>query len=337
MGERVQTLVLTASTGGTASTTRESVDEGVSRVEARYGPLWRLPPKREIAVTATSGMVLWEPVVTPSRWPAWSTEGEAVVASVYAPLGHRAITGSTPLESAAITLADVLVTSPHRIQSIAAPFVCARLVRDADTLDFFTDAVGVGRFFEVRTATGWVWSNRPLAALLFAGMAADADAEAWQQSAVADELFGHSTPYEGVRALDPATHVHWNGRTRQRRVSVVETCASWVPAAWGSERPIDSILDAAAVDLPDVAASMAGLYKDPLVVDLTGGRDSRLMAAAFLASVFDILFALNQRPHPGEKRLLELASELCPLRPATFAASTSVGELPASKPGSRRA
>lgn len=37
--------------------------------------------------------------------------------------------------------------------------------------------------------------------------------------------------------------------------------------------------------------------------------------AALLASAFDVLFAVNRVPNPGEKRLLQHAARLCPLRP----------------------
>lgn len=37
--------------------------------------------------------------------------------------------------------------------------------------------------------------------------------------------------------------------------------------------------------------------------------------AALLASYFDVLFAVNAVPHPGEKRLLEIAAERCTKRP----------------------
>lgn len=45
--------------------------------------------------------------------------------------------------------------------------------------------------------------------------------------------------------------------------------------------------------------------------------------AEFLASYFDILFALNGVAHPGEKRLLDLAEALCPRRPAALRADVT--------------
>jgi predicted nucleotidyltransferase len=40
--------------------------------------------------------------------------------------------------------------------------------------------------------------------------------------------------------------------------------------------------------------------------------------AAFMESYFDILFALNRKTHPGEKRLISLCLENCPSLPADF-------------------
>lgn len=41
---------------------------------------------------------------------------------------------------------------------------------------------------------------------------------------------------------------------------------------------------------------------------------------ALLASYFDIVFAVNEQPHPGEKRVLQFARALCPKLPTDMEA-----------------
>ncbi len=45
--------------------------------------------------------------------------------------------------------------------------------------------------------------------------------------------------------------------------------------------------------------------------------------AGLLASYFDVLFAVNRVPHPGEKRLVEAATAICPRLPEDMAADVS--------------
>ena len=305
----MQTFVLSVNASG-ADVTRQAVDDGIRRVEAHYARLWKHGPTRAAHVSPTIGMVMWQTEDSPSLWPAWAQNPDEVIASLYAPLGVERIVGTVPLDQAPFDLARELRRRPSRMLEVPGPFVCATFVEASDTVDVFTDTNGVGRLFEVRTPTGWVWSNRPAAALLFAGLPAEPDPEAWLQMGYTDEMFGHTTPYRGVRALDAATHVHWDGHARRRRVSTMDTSALWVPAIQASGDPTDDQLEATAAELKGVAASISRLYKGTPVVHLSGGRDSRLVAAAFIASDSDMVL-YSHDTFPGDldvaRRLVERA------------------------------
>jgi hypothetical protein len=67
----------------------------------------------------------------------------------------------------------------------------------------------------------------------------------------------------------------------------------------------------------------AGLSSYLHQIELAVARDDPISVqhrtAALLASYFDVLFAVNRVPHPGEKRLLAWTADLCPRRPLSLA------------------
>ena len=306
----MQTFVLSV-TATSPEATRQAVDDGIRRVEAHYARLWKHGPTRATHVSPTVGMVMWETEDSPSLWPAWAENPDEVFASLYAPLGVERMIGTVPLDRAPFDLARELRQRPSRVLEVTGPFVGASFVEASDTVDVFVDVIGVGRLFELRTPTGWVYSNRPVAALLFAGMPAEPDASGWLQMGYTDEMFGNTTPYRGVRALDAATHVHWDGRSGRRRVSMLETSAVWVPAQQSSGDPTDDQLDETVAQLMGIATSISRLYKGTPVVHLSGGRDSRLVAAAFQASGSDMVLHSHDA-FPGD---LDVARQLVELAP----------------------
>jgi hypothetical protein len=73
-------------------------------------------------------------------------------------------------------------------------------------------------------------------------------------------------------------------------------------------------------------------------IELAIARDDRISVnhrvTALLASYFDILFAVNEQPHPGEKRLVQFATRLCPRLPGNF--QQAIDELLTTPPGGDR-
>jgi len=90
--------------------------------------------------------------------------------------------------------------------------------------------------------------------------------------------------------------------------------AQWARAQAAYPEPLRRAI--VAKNRPLLAANLSSYLHQ---IELAIARDDPVSVnhrtAAFLASLFDILFALNRVPHPGEKRLLEHAQRLCPLRP----------------------
>ena len=260
------------------------VEAGLSRLEDWYTRLWGEGVGLAGSATGRVGLHVWHRADEPCRWPAWVTTGDASVATLHVPLGYEGLIGPTSLEHAPVALARRLHDHPAEVRQLTAPFVLAMLDSDAATLELWTDGLGLGRLYEVQTLEGRVWSNRPVAALLFAGLRAEADPLAWRRMAACDWPMGEQTPYRGVRTVPAGTRVS-AGRSGHREQSL-DVLGSLVESR---RDPLaeQTITDTAA-GLARVARSVSELWPQVPVLSLSGGRDSRLVVAAFVAAGVEV-------------------------------------------------
>lgn len=257
----------------------ERAAAGLRRVEAYYGDLWHGEVVRNGRDAETVGLVSWSRREPACNWPAWQVDQDLCVGSLHAPLGYDRVVGDLAPERAAGPLARAVLACPSRLLDLAPPFVLTVLDPDAQRLELFTDSIGLGRLFQLRTAEGWVWSNRPVAACLFADVPAVAGVRGWRYAAGCGWFMGDTTPYERVLAVPGATRIVLDGRRGQRTVSRIES--------WSGQDALGQVEETADA-LRGVARSVGRLWPGTPTVDLSGGRDSRVVAAAFLSAGVDI-------------------------------------------------
>jgi hypothetical protein len=279
---------------------------GTARVEAYYEGLWDQKAKHKGYDGSAVGLHIWDRGESSCFWPSWHDAGELRVASLHAPLGYQRVIGDVPPYDAPARLARAVRRTPASFLELAPPFTMAVLEPESERLELFTDSIGVGRLFHLRLTDGWVWSNRPVAALLFGGVAAAAAPRGWSFAAACGWFMDDSTPYDGVLAVPGATHIVADGIRRRQTVTRIDTTS-----VWSTDGP-DTVEETAEA-LQDVARSVARLWPGRPTVDLSGGRDSRVVAAAFLKAGVDL--KLNSYDAvPGELEVAESLVQALPFQ-----------------------
>lgn len=270
-----------------------------ARVREWYVDRWAPNPSCGKSIGEAHGVLMWDSPQSDSAWPSWAQSSETAVATVGAPFGYEAVIGDVDPAMAPLPLAQALVTSPEGMALVTPPFVLCAVGHDS--MDLFNDALGVGRLFEVQAPGVRVWSNRPVAALLFADIPAVPDPRGWQYAAGCGWFMDDATPYAGTTMMPSGTHVRVDALTR--RVHTSRHDLRWDASTGCLDDSVEGVAEALMV----MTGSVARLWPDVQpVVDLSGGRDSRLVAAAFLASGVDIVL----QTHDGVPGEVPIAQEL---------------------------
>jgi hypothetical protein len=293
------------------------IDAALGRVGGHYGALLAEPPVFREQRLSSCGIALWHREDPRLRWPLWAEEPGLAVASTGVPTGWSSLLGGAPAEQAAIPVGRALLAEPGRAGELDPPFVLAAADDVAQRIVVVNDFLGAGRLYQLVTEELAVWSNRLGALHLFAGIAPRADERAWRIFAAAGWFLGETTPIEQAVKARPATTISISDTGSGARVEVAETNArrSLVePRRAGLGRHgslIASSAEVAAVRAQALARDAASAWSVPLAISLTGGRDSRVSAAAAVAAEIDATYNTGDQV-PGELDTVRALIEAAP-------------------------
>ncbi|HEY7151176.1 MAG TPA: hypothetical protein VH391_05810 [Solirubrobacterales bacterium] len=274
----------------------ERIDGGLRRVEGHYATLYAEPLIRHVSAGRSLGMALWRRADERLRWSLWADREGMAVATTNAPTGGERLLGGE--EVSALRLGAALRDDPERLVDLNPPFVAGVHDRAAGVLTIVNDFLGAARLYAHRSSAGWVWSNRLGALPIFAGVPPEADPQAWAVHAATGWFMGTDTPIRGVRRVPPATVVVARTGERGARVAVRPTEAVRTLVAPRRSR-LGPSAAAAADQAVDLARSVARLWAAPVTVNLSGGRDSRISAAAAIVAGIDAEYR-TMDIEPGE-------------------------------------
>lgn len=309
-----------------------AIRERLARVEAHYQGLVVEPLRRDESLGPAEGLVLWQRADDRLGWPLWSEDASVVAAATAVPTGWNRLVGQLAPQDAARELARALDERPERGMRLNPPFVIGIRNENESRLRILNDALGIGRLYEMRTAEGWVWSNRLGALPIFAGARPEADPRGWGILAAAGWFLGDSTPIAGARKVPAGTVIEVGTGADGAEVAhrATEERESALVAPRG--RPSGAAGDAAA-QVSALAAALGEVWAVAPVIDLTGGRDSRVSASGAINAELEAHFKTVDN-EAGEVDVVRRLIAAAP-RPLTHIVNKPETEDPADDLASR--
>ena len=288
MGEKIDPTWLAFSFRQPPST--ETLQAGIARLRRHYGELVDYPLAARVAAKEAQGVVVLGDAEPRCRWPFLAEDADIAVGCAYVPSGFGAVTGiAEPSDAAALALGAALLQDPVAIRSLAPPFAIAVLNKRSGELLVVNDWLGAGRCLEVAFPEGTLWTNRAAAAHLFCGHEARADSASWRVLAGAGWFMGRSTPIEGVKAVARGSALRAvDGVVNRGETGVLESLLK-------ADETYEELRDRAAEDALAQVRLADALWEDRPSIDLSGGRDSRVVAAAALAAGIEAKVVTSDR------------------------------------------
>jgi hypothetical protein len=249
-----------------------------------------------------------------AAWPVVARRVDLTAVSLGIPIGLT--TANDP-----ISLGRRLLAGENIHADLVPPFGFLALHR-ARRLAIQQDWLGMCRLFTSRWEGRTVFCTRPSLLAAFLGRPLVPDYDGWASYAICGHFGGDSSPLRDVRLLRPGERVTGQRRdgsgwslSFQARYTVDNVVSAGIRMRSAG---LKHAMDRAARALTETASSVGNLYDDKITLGLSGGKDSRLIAASWIASGQLPSFITNEdMPAEGEtaRRLVEILHEKRALEP----------------------
>ncbi|QLQ38224.1 hypothetical protein [Micromonospora robiginosa] len=212
------------------------------------------------------------------RWPTLATDGPLTAVSLGVPVG---VDAPDP-----VTLARRLLAGDDMHRAIVPPF--GLLALDGDRFALQQDWLGMARVFTGAADGVTAWCTRPGLLAAFLHGAPRPDFAGWTSYLLCGHFGGDLSPLADIRLLRPGERVTGRRRatggwqlTTECRYAVDDVVRAGLAER---ERPVAERLDRAADALTRAVESLHRLHDGEVTLGLSGGKDSRLIAATLVAA-----------------------------------------------------
>ncbi|WP_405091468.1 hypothetical protein OG767_30035 [Micromonospora sp. NBC_01392] len=212
------------------------------------------------------------------RWPTVAVDGPVTAVSLGIPVGVDA--------AGPVALARRLLAGEDVHREVVPPFGLLALDRDRFALQ--QDWLGMARVFTGTAGAVTAWCTRPGLLAAFLHGTPRPDLAGWTSYLLCGHFGGDLSPLAGIRLLRPGERV--TGRRRAtggwQLTTELRYATDDVVRAGHAERdrPVAERLDRAADALTRAVTSLHRLHDGEVTLGLSGGKDSRLIAASLVAA-----------------------------------------------------
>lgn len=238
------------------------------------GQLYLSTLRETWAGDARSGFVGWESSSQEVDWPFFSWNGKVGIAWIHVP----GLAGPRTSGVKAEALADSILDGRVGVAEVGTPFALAKW--RAGHLTLVNDMVGLVRLFHFRFEDGDVWTTRQGLAHIFMGEEPRRNIDAWAAMAVNGWALNGETQIGQGKQLAGGTRVHSQHNDLRREVETSSSFGAWFERVRSGPEPseVDQLRDIEMFMLP------SNRWPERPVADLSGGKDSRVIAAVGIRS-----------------------------------------------------